>query len=285
MERYDTIIVGSGPAGLEAALNLSIRKKRFLLFGMEHLSTKLVTAPKIDNYLGFPGISGEELQQRYLSHLKEMDIPLHNEQVSLIYPMGDYYSIATNKNTYEATTVILAPGTAPAKLLPGEERLLGRGVGYCATCDGPLYKGKAVAVVGWSDEAVLEAGFVAELAASVYYISMKKKHRPLAEGITLVEGPPLEILGEKKVEALRLPDRELPVDGVFLLRESIAPASLVPGLLVEGGYIAVDSDMATNLPGCFAAGDCTGKPHQLMRAAGQGQTAALSAVAYLDSKK
>ncbi|MGI6404565.1 MAG: NAD(P)/FAD-dependent oxidoreductase [Oscillospiraceae bacterium] len=284
MNRYDCIIVGSGPAGLEAAVNLSIRGKSFLLFGNDNLSIKLETAPRIDNYLGLPGISGRELQRRYREHLASMNIQLQTEQVNLVYPMGDYFSVATNKDTYQASTVILATGTSPVKLLPGEERLLGRGVGYCATCDAPLYRGKTVAVVGWSDEAVLEANFVAELAKTVYYLPVRKYSQTLRENIHLLTSPPVEILGEHQVEALKTKTETIAVDGVFLLRDSIAPSSLVPGIQVENGFISVDSDMQTNLPGCFAAGDCTGKPHQLMRAAGQGQTAALSVTTYLDRK-
>ncbi len=282
MARLDAVIIGTGPAGLEAAVNLKIRKKNFLLFGTAHLSEKIRLAPKVDNYLGIASCSGKELAQRFLQHLEAMDIAITPQQVNSIYPMGNYFAVATAKETYEATTVVIAAGVAASKLLPGEERLLGRGVGYCATCDAPLYKGKTVAIVGYTDEAVHEANYTAEIAAKVYYIPAKKTKQLPGSAVEVVSDKVVEILGENKVSAIALKERTLEVDGVFVLRESIAPASLLPGIAVESGYIVVDSEMRTNLPGCFAAGDCTGKPHQYMRAAGQGQTAALSAAAYLD---
>jgi len=283
MSRYDAVVVGSGPAGLEAALNLKIRNKRFLLFGSHSTSYKVETAPHIRNYLGIPDVTGKELQSRFLDHLQRMDIAVSAEQVNTIYPMGTHFAIATNQNAYEAAAVILCPGAFQGKPLPGEERLLGRGVGYCATCDAPLYKGKTVAILGWGDEAVHEANFVAELAKTVYYLPVKPSAAPLREDIRLLKGQAVEITGEQKAAALVLDSGPLEVDGVFLLRESIAPGTLVPGIALKDGFIQVDSDMRTNLEGCFAAGDCTGKPHQYMRAAGQGQTAALSAVSWLNT--
>ena len=285
MERYDAAIVGSGPAGLAAAINLKIRQKRFVVFGSGSLSKKVTAAPKVDNYLGLPGITGENLAARYREHLLSMDISLTQEQVITIYPMGDFFALATAKNSCEASCVILAPGAAPQNLLPGEERFLGRGVGYCATCDAPLFRGKTVAILGLSDEAAMEANFVSEIAGTVYYISQRKPEIPLNDGIIVLREKVAEIIGSTKAEGLRTNERIIPVDGVFVLRDNIAPSSLVPGLEVENGFIKVDGNMSTNLPGLFAAGDCTGKPHQLMRATGQGQTAALNAAAYIDELK
>ncbi len=282
MQRYDCAIVGGGPAGLEAAITLKVREKRFVLFAGQGQLRKVESAPRIDNYLGLPVISGMELARRFREHLAEMEITPLAEQVSMVYPMGDYFSLATARNTYEARAVILALGTAPARSLPGEERLLGHGVSYCATCDAPLCRGKRVAVAGWSAEAPAEANFLAELAAKVYYLPMRGAGTALRGDVELLHERPLELLGTNRLEGLKTTERVLAVDTVFLLRESIAPAALVPGLGVSGGYITVDARMATTLPGCFAAGDCTGKPHQYIRAAGQGLTAALSAVAWLD---
>lgn len=281
MQRLDTAVIGTGPAGLEAAINLKIRQKSFVLFGAGDLSRKLALAPKIDNYLGSPGISGIELARRFEEHLAYMEIEITQEQVTTVYDMGDYFALATPKQTYEARTVILATGVFAGRLLPGEEKFLGRGVGYCATCDAPLYRGKTVAILGWNDESVLEANFVAELASTVYLIPMKKIGIIPNSKVQIVAQKPLAVEGGMKVNKLVLDSGELSVDGVFILRETIAPSSLVPGLELEDGFIKIDAMMRTNLPGCFAAGDVTGKPHQYMRAAGQGQTAALSAVSYL----
>lgn len=285
MTRFDAIIVGTGPAGLAAALNLKIRGKSFLLIGPVSLSAKLVLAPKIENYLGFPGITGADLASRFLGHLDYMGIAITPGVVSTVYPMGDRFALATASDTFEAACVILATGVFSAKHLPGEQELLGRGVGYCATCDAPLFRGKTVAILGYGDESVHEANFVAGLAETVYYLPQKASDAKLDPRIRVVNEKPFEILGERAVTGLRTENSLLPVDGVFVLRDSVAPASMVPGLETEGGFIRVDARMCTNLPGCFAAGDCTGKPHQYMRAVGQGQTAAFSAIDFLDQNQ
>lgn len=282
MHRYDVAIIGSGPAGLSAAINVKIRRKRFVLFGAPALSRKVETAPCIDNYLGLHGISGLELQQKFQQHLAAMEIEILHEQVQMVYPMGDYFSLASSTATYEATTIILAPGAFSDKLLEGEMQFLGRGVGYCATCDAPLYKGKTVAVLGSSDEAVHETNYIADIAAKTYYLPVRPTSIMPREDVELLAGKVTGIAGDTAVRNLLLADRAVAVDGVFILRDTVAPASLLPGVAVENGFIKVDAGMATNLPGCYAAGDCTGKPHQYMRAAGQGQTAALNAVSYID---
>jgi len=264
---------------------LKIRQKSFLLFGRANLSAKLEKAPRIDNFLGFPGISGADLGARFQGHLHAMDIPLQSEQVSGIFSMGDYFALATGKNTYEATAVIIAGGVVTGGPFPGEERLLGRGVGYCATCDAPLYRNKVVAIVGSGQEAAMEAEFVAEIARKVYYIPLGAPAAPPAAPVEVIEAKVLEIKGQDQVDSLVLSDRTLELNGVFILRDSLSPDALIPGIKIENGHILVDQGMRTSIPGCFAAGDCTGKPYQFMRAAGQGQTAALNAVQYIDAKK
>lgn len=281
MQRLDAVIIGTGPAGLEAAVNLKIREKSFILFGTRELSRKLTAAPKIYNYLGFPGISGVELAQKYKEHLEYMGIEITEKHVSMVYHMGGYCAVATASETFEATTVILATGTFSAKLFKGEQEFLGRGVGYCATCDAPLYKNMPVAIIGYGDESVHEADFVSQLASEVYYIPAGQASIKPCDKVQIIDDTVVEIAGDKKVTGLKLKNREIAVNAVFVLRETIAPASLVPGLLIEDGLIKVDSGMQTNLAGLYAAGDCTGNPHQYMRAAGQGQVAALSAVSYI----
>lgn len=284
--RYDIAIVGSGPAGLSAAINGKIRNKNIIVFGSKELSNKVIKAPKINNYLGFYDISGKDIKRQFEKHIHHMEINITYERINAIYAMGDYYALAVNEKMYEATTVVLATGIEYTKPLKGEEEFLGKGVGYCATCDAPLYKGKIVTIIGYNKEAEEEANYVSELAGKIYYIPMYKGEYELKRGnIKVVKDRPIEIQGEDRVTKVILREREIVTDGVFVLKDSVAPNQLVPGLAVENDHIKVDLNMQTNLRGCFAAGDCTGKPYQYMRAAGQGQVAALNAVAYLDSLK
>jgi len=284
MSRYDVAIIGSGPAGAEAAINLKIRNKKFILFGSPDISKKVTAASRIDNYLGLPGISGKELKERMQDHLKQMEIEISPQQIQMIYQMGDYYSLSAGQEVLEATAVILATGAFSSKMLAGEEEFLGRGVSYCATCDAPLYRGRTVAVLGYSEEAVFEANYIAELAGKVYYVPVKEAKSSLADQVEVVTGKVQGVEGDTVLRSLIFEDKTIEVDGVFILREMVAPSSLMPGIKIEKGYIKVDENMATNLPGCFAAGDCTGRPHQYMRAAGQGQTAALSVLDYLNER-
>lgn len=281
-ERYDIAIIGSGPAGLSAALNAKIRKKKFVIFGNDELSGKLVKAQKINNYLGFYGMSGAEIKEQFDSHIKSMDIKITNERINNIYSMGDYFALMANDKTYEALTVILATGVNFGKPFEGEERLLGKGVGYCATCDAPLYKNKVVTIIAYSKKEESEANFVASIASKVYYIPMYNENIELDPKIEVIKGIPIKIEGQNKVEKLILKDREIETEGLFILRESVSPGQLVPGLKVTENHVEVDRLMKTNLNGCFAAGDIVGMPYQYIKAAGEGNIAALSAVSYLD---
>jgi len=282
--RYDIAIIGSGPAGLSAAVNANIRNKNIILFGNAELSHKLVKAPKINNYLGFHDITGLELKEKFQQHIEEMAIHLTNEKVNTVYAMGDYFVLQVSEKMYEATVVVIATGMEFTRPLKGETEFLGKGVGYCATCDAPLYKDKVVSIVAYNKEGEEEANFVSELASKVYYIPMYKGEYKLNSNIHVLKDIPLEILGGENVEILKLSNTEIKTDGIFMLKDSVAPDQLVPGLLIEGGHIKVDRNMKTNIDGCYAAGDCAGKPYQYLKSAGEGQVAALSAVSYLDSK-
>ena len=273
--RYDIAIVGSGPAGLSAALNAKIRNKSFILFGSKFLSSKIQRAPKINNYLGFPKSSGEELGKAFLNHIENMDIEITEERINNIYSMGDYFALMVNEKIYEAKTVILATGVEFSKPLKGELEYLGKGVGYCATCDAPLYKGKTVCIISSNLEGEGEANYVSELAEKVYYIPLYKNEYKLNSNIELVKDRPIEVCGDIKVNKLILKDREIETDGVFLLKDAISPSQLVPGLEENEDHIKVDRSMRTNLKGLFACGDCVGKPYQYIKAAGEGNIAAL----------
>ncbi|MEL1134368.1 NAD(P)/FAD-dependent oxidoreductase [Desulfitobacterium sp. THU1] len=281
---YQLAIVGCGPAGMSAALNAKIRNKDFILLGSDFCSPKLAKAPQIDNYLGFPEIKGEELRQHYLNHLKSMGIEVVTWKVLNIYP-GPPFTLVGNNESFEADAVVLATGVSPTKLLPGETELLGRGVGYCATCDGPLYKGKKVAIISYSHEGEAEANFMAELCSEVYYIPFYKEVGQLDSRIIQKKARIKEIFGTQNVEKLVLDSEEIQVDGVFVLRESLPAEQIVPGLEMDKGAIKVNRDLGTSVPGLFAAGDCSGQPYQLNKAVGEGGTAALSAIKYLDEMK
>ena len=282
-ERYDIAIIGSGPAGLSAALNAKIRKKNFIMFGNKELTSRLTKAHEINNYLGFYRKSGKELQEEFSNHLNEMEITITEEKINNIYAMGDYFGLMVNEKMYEATSVILATGVQYGKLFNGEERLLGKGVGYCATCDAPLYKNKIVTILAYNKQEEEEANFIGTIASKVYYIPMYKEEVQVDSSIEIIRDIPVKILGEDKVSKLKLKNSEIDTDGIFILRDSISPGQLVPGLKIVDNHIEVDRLMKTNINGCFAAGDVVGKPYQYIKAAGEGNIAALSAASYVDS--
>ena len=285
MDRIDIAIVGSGPAGISAALNAKIRNKTFKVFGTKEISPKLVKAHQINNYLGFYGKSGKEIRDEFAKHLEAMDIEITEEKINNIYSMGDYFALMGSKNTYEATAVILATGVNFGKPLKGEEEYVGRGVGYCATCDAPLYKDKIVTIIAYNKHEESEANFLAQVASKVYYIPMYKEEVEVDESIEIIKDTPVEIVGEQFVQKLILKNNEIETDGLFILRDSISPGQLVPGLELDKNHVQVDRKMTTNLKGCFAAGDIVGIPYQYIKAAGEGNIAALSAVSYLDELK
>ena len=180
--------------------------------------------------------------------------------------------------------MILANGIQQVRQLEGEQELVGRGLGYCATCDGPLYRDKDVAVVGETPEAEEEVNFLASIGRNIYYFPLYKGEVKVDRKVDVRREQPQAILGDDRVRAVALPDREIPVDGVFIIR-TVAPAErLIAGLHQEQGAITVDRTMATNIPCVFAAGDCTGKPYQIGKAVGEGIIAAQSAIHCLDSK-
>ncbi|WP_353892227.1 NAD(P)/FAD-dependent oxidoreductase [Proteinivorax hydrogeniformans] len=282
---YDVAIIGGGPAGLSAALNCRIRNKSVILFAQDPKTTDLHKAAHMDNYLGFPDTDGATLLDQFCQHLKNYELTIKNEKILEIYQMDDSFALSSKKDAYNSKALILATGLPKFRAIKGEEEFLGKGVGYCATCDGPLFKGKKVAIVSTMDEGEKEANFLAELAEKVYYIPLYKGDLKLAENIDIIRQKPQEVKGNLKAEYLVLEDQELHVDGIFFLRESVQPSQLIAGLEFDKKAIKVDRDMATNIEGVYAAGDCTGKPLQVAKAVGEGQVAGLSAVSFLDGLK
>ena len=284
MERYDIAIIGTGPAGVSAALTAKNRNKSILLLGSRQMSEKVAKAHEIRNYPGLPFVKGEDLAAAFRDQLDRMEIPVTEKRIGAVYAMGDYFALQAGEEMLEARTVILATGVVMAKTLPGEEQYLGRGVSYCATCDAPLYRGRTAAVIGYSPREEAEAAFLAGVCSKVIYFPMYKEETDLPESVEVIRETPEEILKQETGLAVKTAAGEFKADGVFVLREAVAPSQLVPGLETDGAHVKVNRRMETNLPGLFACGDLTGTPYQYVKAAGEGNVAAISAAAYIDKK-
>lgn len=281
-ELFDIAIIGSGPAGLSAALNAKIRNKKILFLGKKELSEKLYKAHTINNYLGFPNISGQDLKNNFKKHIDSLEIDIMDMFADTVYSMGDYFSISVKEKVFDAKTVIVAVGMDFPKTIKGEREYLGKGVSYCATCDAMLFRNKKVAVIAYDKEDETEVLYLSEIGCEVYYIPMYKETPKLPDRIKIINEKPLEISGSNFLSALITDKRSIEVSGVFVLKQMKPVQDLIPGVETADGHIVVDRSMQTSIPGLFAAGDCTGKPYQYMKAAGEGLVASLSAVAYLD---
>ena len=279
---YDIAVIGGGPAGLSAAVNARARNKSVLVVTNDYRESPLYKAEWVDNYLGMPGRTGPELLEAYHSHAEAMGTVFRAGRALNIMPMEGTNYIGIGSDMEEARAVILATGVSRGRKYPGEAEFLGRGVSYCATCDGMLYRNRPVAVVGLAPDAPEEANFLHGLGCRVTYVSPRPP-AGLDPAIPYVKAARMEITGSSAVSALQADGREIPCDGVVLLRHAVAPTEQLPGLTLEGGYVAVDRDMRTSLPGIFACGDCTGEPLQLSKAAGEGLIAGQKAAEYVDA--
>ncbi|MDO5328038.1 MAG: NAD(P)/FAD-dependent oxidoreductase [Clostridia bacterium] len=285
MSRFDIAIIGTGPAGLSAAITATIRNKKVLLLGSRDLTLKLQKAHEIQNYLGFPAVSGADLAAAFQRHIDQMGIEITEKRINAVYAMGDYFALQSGDEMLEASAVILATGVVQGKPLPGEEALLGHGVSYCATCDAPLYRGKRAAVIGYSPKEEAEAAFLAEVCSEVLYFPVYKEETSLPESVRVIREKVTGIENTAEGRVVKTAENGYTVDGVFVLREAVAPGQLVPGLEVDGSHVAVNRKMEASIPGIFACGDIAGAPYQYIKAAGEGNVAALSAVSYLDQLK
>ena len=277
---YDIIILGSGPAGLAAAVAARGRDKSVLVAGNPWQDSPLARAERVDNYPGLPGRTGLALLEEFYRHASGLGADFVVGKVLALLAWNGF-SLTVGSQVHQGRALILAPGVVRAAKYPGEAEYLGRGVSYCATCDGMFYRGKPVAVVGLAPDAPAEANYLKSLGCQVVYVS---PHRPegLDGDIPVVRSGAVAVQGEQTVTGLEAGGTVLPCNGVFILRRAVAPTDLLPNLETADGAIQVDRSMATNVSGVFAAGDCTGGPLQVSKAVGEGHVAALSACAYLD---
>ena len=269
-ERYDVVIIGGSIAGVSAALTCVNRGKTVAVIANGAETSNLYKAEKITNYPGIPDASGKEISEILRRQLESCGADLIHGRALNVIPLGDSFGAAVGSDFTSCSAVIISAGITREKLYPGEGEFLGRGVSYCATCDGMLYRGKTVAVIGNGEEAAHDADFLESIGCTVLRMTKQLRY---------------EIRGGMKADTLIAGDAEYKVDGIFIIKDTISVTKLVPGLEYANGAIVTDRQMHTSIPGVFAAGDCTGKPYQLAKAAGEGNIAALSACAYIDNKK
>lgn len=265
--KYDIIVLGSGSAGLSAAVTARGRNKSVLVIGNRWQDSPLARAERVDNYLGMPGMTGMEMLEAFQRHAQEMGVEMVTGKVLSIMEWEGFH-LTVGSQLYQGSALILAPGVVRQAKFPGEETYLGRGVSYCATCDGMLYRGRTVAAIGSGEEFEKDVRFLEDIGCTVLKFN----------------GGRFEIEGGEKVELLRHEGEEYPVECVFILKSTVSVGSMLPGVKTEGGRIVADEKCATNIAGLFAAGDCTGAPYQIAKAVGEGNIAALSACEYLDKK-
>lgn len=298
---YDLIIIGSGPAGLSAAIYGKRGGLDLLVLERAPMSGgQVLNTYEVDNYLGMPGMSGFDMGMQFRAHADKLGVEFRETEVISVKDMGDHRSVATENGELEAKAVILATGARHAHLdIPGEEELSGMGVSYCATCDGAFFKGKTVAVVGGGDVALEDAVYLAGICEKVYLIHRRDELRGAAilqEQVKSLSNVEIlysrtveEIRGEDAVESLLVKDAGtgeiscLDVAGIFVavgIRPNTDPVRDCLEL-DEGGYIPAGEDCATEIPGLFAAGDVRRKPiRQIITAVADGANAAAAAGAF-----
>ena len=280
---YDVIVVGAGPAGISAAINVANRKKHVVVMDSQQPFSRPRWAPSIPNYPGFAFAKGEELGAAFIGHMEQFHVPLLGEKVSKIFRDGSEILVFTDKEMYHARAVVIATGVYREADLEGETEHVGRGVNYCVSCDGRLYAGREVVYVSYAPEGEEEASALADdFDVTLTYLPLYEGEYHLPEGVRVIPGRrPDRIFREDDRMHVQLGKDRLDVDGVFIYRKSVPPADLVVGVEMEGPHFGVDRHMRTNIPGIFAAGDCTGEPYQIAKSSGEGQVAALQAVRYL----
>lgn len=283
----DVAIIGGGPAALSASINCKQRNKSVCVIGRSLDNSLLYVAEKVDNYLGLPNMSGEEMLNKFYSHANEKGVEFKEAKVTQILDMGTHFVLNAENNFIDAKTIILATGINKSRGILGEAEYLGKGVSYCATCDGMLYRGKKVLVISENPEGEEEANFLSDICSSVEYLPLYKDVKYTNDKVTIRNEKPTSVVGENgKVSAVETKEGSvISTDGVFFVKNSMPLDSLISGLKVSGNNIIVDNKMQTSVERVFAAGDCTGMPYQIAVAVGEGVTAALSAASYIDKMK
>lgn len=280
----DIAIIGKGPAGWSCAMTARMRGLKAVVIAPQNDGGMLRAAARVENYPGMPQISGAAMLDAFREQALQLGAEERNGLVRQIMPMGESFMLLVENDVLEAKAVVLAMGAARPVLLPGEEEQLGQGVSYCATCDGMFYRGKRIAVLSASVQGVEETHFLSGLAAQVDYFSLKPHQTEGMTGnVAVLQEKPLSIGRDEAGVTLTTNEQTHCYDGIFVFRQAMPLGMLIADLQTEGSYIPVDRQMRTNIPGVFAAGDCTGKPLQAPKAVGEGNVAAISAAEWIAS--
>lgn len=299
---YDLIIIGAGPAGLSAAVYAARAELDFIVIeGSMMQGGQVLTTYDVDNYLGLPGIGGFDMGMKFAEHAKKLGVTFVTENVISMEIQRNVKSVKTDKNTYETKTIIIATGAVHKKAgIPGEAEFTGKGVSYCATCDGAFFKNKVTAVVGGGDVAVEDAIYLSRMCGKVYLIhrrdefraakSLVKKARETDNIEFVLDSVVEKIDGENKVRSINIRSKKgatiktLEVDGVFFAVGMQPVTAFVYKNIEmnEAGYIIAGEDCATNIPGVYAAGDIRTKQlRQIITAAADGANAVTSVEKYI----
>ena len=304
MEKYDLIIIGGAAAGLPAALYASRRQIKTLVI-TENTQGQTGTATTIENYPGFLKIPGMELMMKFEEQARASGAKIVYDKVQTLTKKDDIFEIKGVGETYQAKAVIISAGKAPRTIdVPGEIELKGKGVSYCATCDGPFFKEKTIAVIGGGNTALEESEYLSKLAKKVYLIHRRSDFRAEENVVHhvkkikniefILDAVPKKIIGETKVEAivvenaLSKKEKTINLDGIFVSIGYVPKTEWIKGSveLDNYGQIIVNEKCETSTKGIFAAGDITNiRDKQTIIAAAQGVTAALSVYDYLVGKK
>jgi thioredoxin reductase (NADPH) len=302
----DLIIIGAGPAGLTAGLYAARARLKTLMLEKLSPGGQVLMTDWVENYPGFPdGISGFELMDKMRRQAEKFDLVIENQEVSRLELSPEKKVVVTDKGNLETRALILTSGATPRKLgIEGEDLLTGKGVSYCATCDGPFYRDQEVALIGGGDTAVEEAIFLTRFAAKIHLIHRRDELRAtklLRERVMALDQVhimwdtvPTRIVGDTEVKGVDLKNvktgktSHLPVQGVFVFVGYIPNTELVKDQLELDtlGFVVTNNDMQTSVPGVFAAGDIRSKIlRQIATAVGEGATAAFAVERYLESLK
>ncbi len=303
MEIHDVIILGGGPAGLTAGIYTARQGLRTLLIERQQLGGRAWGPHRIENFPGFPeGITGSELMDRFIAQTKKFGVEFKEETVVGLKDLGGTKIVTTRGGLYHARAVVITTGRQRQKLsIPGEQDFKGRGVCYCAICDGPFFKDQVVAVIGSGKDAVEDAIRLAEIAGKVYAIPGSKGYKEGVEGLEeLSEYENIEVIEELDIDSIEGDDlvtninlngetlRSLDVSGVFMVLDTVSTADLTKDAGIETdevGCIKVDRHQMTNIKGIYAAGDSVCSGNQIVTAAGDGGRAALAILRYVRSLK